>query len=432
MAYLPVEVVEVRVWGDRVGAVALDPASGYYVFEYAPAWQERGVELAPTTMPVSRRRYVFPTLPVGTFHRLPALLADALPDAFGNALTTAYLATEGVPASAITPLDRLAYLASRGVGALEFRPRRGPQPRKTTAIDLAELVLAARTAASGTFSSEDGITQAVLHLIAVGTSAGGARAKAVVAWNPTTGEVRSGQVPSDPGFEPWLLKLDGVGSDFDLGESADYGRIEYAYALMAKAAGIEMTACRLLPEGGRAHFMTRRFDRLHDGTKVHIQSLCALAHLDFRLIGAHDYAQLFETAERLGLSAEVAAQLFRRMVFNVAAANCDDHTRNFSFLLPRGGGWRLAPAYDVTHAHHAQSRWTAPHLMAVNGRTREIGRSDLATVGDRFQVPDARVIIGAVLDTVESWSEFAAEASVGPKAKDEVGRDILEVSALLR
>jgi serine/threonine-protein kinase HipA len=178
--------------------------------------------------------------------------------------------------------------------------------------------------------------------------------------------------------------------------------------------------------------MTRRFDRLDDGTKVHIQSLCALAHLDFRLIGAHDYAQLFETAERLGLSAEVAAQLFRRMVFNVAAANCDDHTRNFSFLLPQGGGWRLAPAYDVTHAHHAQSRWTAPHLMAVNGRTREIGRSDLATVGDRFQVPDARVIIGAVLDTVESWSEFAAEASVGPKAKDEVGRDILEVSALLR
>jgi serine/threonine-protein kinase HipA len=432
MAYLPVEVVEVRAWGDRVGAVALDPASGYYVFEYAPAWQARGVELAPTTMPLSQPRHVFPTLPVDTFHRLPAMLADALPDAFGNALTTAYLAAEGVPATAITPLDRLAYLASRGVGALEFRPPRGPQPRKATAIDLAELVLAARSAVSGTFSSGHRITESVRHLIAVGTSAGGARAKAVVAWNPETGEVRSGQVPADPGFEQWLLKIDGLGADLDLGESADYGRVEYAYALMARAAGIEMTACRLLQEGGRAHFMTRRFDRLDDGTKVHTQSLCALAHLDFRRVGAHDYAQLFDIAERLGLGPEAHAQVFRRMVFNVAAANCDDHTRNFSFVLPPGGAWRLAPAYDVTHAHNPQSRWTAQHLMAVDGRTRAIARSDLATVGDRFQVPDATRIIGAVLDAVDSWSEFAVEASVGPRAREEVGRDIREMSAPLR
>ncbi len=401
MAYLPVDVVEVRAWGERVGAVALDPASGYYVFEYAPAWLARGIELAPTTMPLGRGRFVFPTLPVQTFQRLPSLLADALPDAFGNALTTAYLAAEGVAPSAITPLDRLAYLASRGVGALEFRPPRGPRPRRSTAIDLAELVLAARTAVTGTFSSPDGVTVAVRHLIAVGTSAGGARAKAVVAWNPATGEVRSGQVPADPGFEQWLLKLDGVGADQDLGATSDYGRIEYAYALMAGAAGIEMAACRLLPEGGRAHFMTRRFDRPDGGGKVHIQSLCALGHLDFRLIGAHDYAQLFEIAGRLGLGPEADAQLFRRMVFNVAVANCDDHTRNFSFLLPQGGGWHLAPAYDVTHAHQPGSRWTAQHLMAVNGRAQAIARADLAVVGDRFEVPGATATIGAVLDVVE-------------------------------
>jgi serine/threonine-protein kinase HipA len=432
MAYQPVEVVEVLAWGDRVGAVALDPATGYYVFEYAPNWRVRDIELAPTTMPLGQSRYVFPALPVETFHRLPAMLADALPDAFGNALTTAYLVSEGVPTSAITPLDRLAYLASRGLGALEFRPSRGPRPRKATAIDLSELVLAARSAVFGAFDSEGDITESVRHLIAVGTSAGGARAKAVVAWNPTTDEVRSGQVPSDPGFEQWLLKLDGVGVDLDLGESTDYGRIEYAYSLMAGAAGIAMTACRLLHEGGRAHFMTRRFDRLEDGQKVHTQSLCALGQLDFRLVGAHDYAQLFDIVERLDLGPEAIAEAFRRMVFNVAAANCDDHTKNVSFLLPESGAWQLAPAYDVTHAHNPASHWTAQHLMAVNGQTQAITRSDLAEVGDRFEVPDARGIIGVVLDAVDSWSECADRADVGPTAKDEVGADIVEMSAPLR
>ncbi len=432
MAYQPVDVVEVLAWGDRVGAVALDPATGYYVFEYAPTWQASGIELAPTTMPLDQSRYVFPALPVETFHRLPAMLADSLPDAFGNALTTAYLVGEGVSTSAITPLDRLAYLASRGLGALEFRPTRGPRTRKATAIDLSEFVLAARSAVVGAFDSEDGITESVRHLIAVGTSAGGARAKAVVAWNPTTGEVRSGQVPSDPGFEQWLLKFDGVGVDLDLGESADYGRIEYAYSLMAKAAGIEMTACRLLHEGGRAHFMTRRFDRPQDGTKVHVQTLCALAHMDFRLVGAHDYAQLFEAAERLDPGPVAAAEVFRRMVFNVAAANCDDHTKNFSFFLHKNGTWRLAPAYDVTHAHNPQSYWTAQHLMAVNGQTQEIARSDLVMVGDRFEVPDARAIIGTVLDAVDSWSECADQAAIGSDVKDEVGGDILSMQAQLR
>lgn len=432
MAYRTVEVIEVLAWGDRVGAAALDPASGYYVFEYAPAWQARGIELAPTTMPLDRSRYVFPALPIETFQRLPPMLADALPDAFGNALTTAYLVGEGVATSAITPLDRLAYLASRGLGALEFRPSRGPRTRKATAVDLSELVLAARAAVTGTFDSEKAATESVRHLIAVGTSAGGARAKAVVAWNPTTGEVCSGQVPAAPGFEQWLLKLDGVGRDLDLGETADYGRIEYAYSLMAKAAGIEMTDCRLLEEGGRAHFMTRRFDRTADGAKIHVQSLCALAELDFRLIGAHDYAQLFEVAERLGLGSDASTEVFRRMVFNVAGANCDDHTKNFSFLLAEDGAWALTPDYDVTHAHHPESQWTSQHLLAVNGKVDEIGRSDLATVGDRFEVPDATAIIAKVLDAVDSWSQFAAEAGVGASAKDEVARDLAAMGSALR
>jgi serine/threonine-protein kinase HipA len=432
MAYLPVDVVEVLAWSRQVGAVALDPASGFYVFEYGPDWQRRGIELAPTTMPTSTATHVFPTLPPNTFHRLPALLADSLPDDFGNALTTAYLINEGVDARDITPLDRLAYLASRGTGALEFRPSRGPRTRTSTAVELSELVLAARSAVAGAFDDQQGITDAVKHLIAVGTSAGGARAKAVIAWNPATDEVRSGQVPTDPGFEHWLLKLDGVGADTDLGESADFGRIEYAYHRMALAAGIEMTDCRLLHEGGRAHFMTRRFDRTAAGAKIHAQTLCALAHLDFRLIGAHDYAQLFDLADRLGLGPDAGAEIYRRMVFNVAAANCDDHTKNFSFLLPEGGDWQLSPAYDVTHAHHPTSRWTAQHLMAVNGQFTGITAEDLAIVGDRFEVPAARAVVRQVIDAVDSWSEHADAAEVGPAARAEVAANIASMTARLR
>jgi len=424
MAYVPLDVVEVLAWGRTVGAVALDLRSGFYVFEYDPAWRRIGVELAPKTMPTATARHVFPALPPVTFHRLPALLADALPDDFGNALTTSFLVNEGVDRGSITPLDRLAYLGNRGTGALEFKPARGPRTRKPTAVALSELVTAARSAVTGGFGSGDGITEALSHLIAVGTSAGGARAKAVISWNPETDEVRSGQLGADPGFQQWLVKLDGVGPDLDLGESADYGRIEYAYSNMARAAGITMTECRLLHEGGRAHFMTRRFDRRPDGTKVHMQTLCALAHLDFRQIGVHDYAELFDLIDRLNLGPDARAEAFRRMVFNVAAANCDDHTKNVSFLLEPGGEWEVSPAYDMTHAHSPTSTWTAQHLMAVNGRRVGITADDLSVVADRFAVPGSRPIVVQVLDATDSWSEFAQQAGVGATAADEVGRDL--------
>jgi serine/threonine-protein kinase HipA len=427
MVYAPVDVVEVRCWGARVGALARDPTSGFYAFEYEPKWARSGVELAPIFMPTSAAAttFLFPTLPVETYYRLPALIADALPDDFGNALTTAYLASEGVRAADITPLDRLAYLGTRGVGALEFHPIRGPRTRKATAIELSELVVAARSALRGDLGTEDGITDTLKGLIAVGTSAGGARAKAVVALNPASGELRSGQVPADPGFEQWILKFDGVGADPDLGATASFGRIEYAYHRMAVAAGIEMTECRLLEEGGRAHFMTRRFDRTTAGGKIHVQTLCAMDHLDFRQIGVHDYAQLFLVVDRpLGLGPETRAEVFRRMTFNVAAAICDDHPKNFSFLLPEGGDWRLSPAYDVTHAHAPSSKWTHEHLMAVNGRRLGITRADILEVGDRFVVPAATDIVEEVLESVAKWRTFAAEARVPNATAEQIGTDI--------
>ncbi len=267
--------------------------------------------------------------------------------------------TPGWRISAITALDRLGYLGNRGMGALEFHPGRGPRTRSSTAIALSELVISARGALAGNFADEAATTNPIEQLIAVGTSAGGARAKAVVSLNPKTGELRSGQVPVEAGFESWLLKLDGVGADHNLGGSGHYGRIEYAYSQMAAAAGIETTECRILEEDGRAHFMTRRFDRAPDGRKVHLQSLCALAQLDFKQIGVHDYSQLFLLIDELRPGADVRAEAFRRMVFNVASANCDDHSKNFSFVLPQDGAWRMSPAYDI--------RMPTPRV--ANGRT---------------------------------------------------------------
>lgn len=422
MPYYPVDAVEVQAWGERIGAVALDPASGYYAFEFYPEWAARGVELAPGTMPSTGGPYVFPQLPVDTFHRLPALLADALPDDFGNALIDAWLATHGVARNAVTPLDRLAYMARRGLGALEFSPSRGPRHRKPSAVELSTLVEGARALIEGEFLGDRETEAAIQGLIQVGTSAGGARAKAVVAWNRETGEIRSGQLPADPGFEHWLIKLDGLGRDLELGPGEAHGRVEYAYYLMASAAGIQMSESTLLEENGRAHFMTRRFDRGADGAKLHTLTLCGLAQLDFRQRGTHDYAQLFQAAESLALGEAARGEIFRRMVLNVLAANNDDHTKNHSFLLAGPGAkWELSPAYDVTYAYNPHGDWTYQHLMSVNGKFRNISRDDFLAVADRHQVPEARASIAAVRAAVADWAGFAAKAGLSPAQAEAIG-----------
>lgn len=432
----PVTAVEVRLWGMRMGAVALDPRLGYYAFEYDPAFVRRGIDVAPLAMPLSQAAdpFVFAVLPAPTFKRLPALLSDALPDDFGNALIDAWMARKGVDKAAITPLDRLAYMGKRGMGALEFRPVRGPNVASHTAIQLGRLVESARRAVQGQLDTDVQAHAALAQIIQVGTSAGGARAKAVVAWNPQTDEIRAGQFDADPGFEYWLLKFDGMGADRELGQSTagqDYGRIEYAYALMARAAGIDMTPCRLLEEGGRAHFMTQRFDRAVDGTgktvKHHMQTLCAMAHLDYKQKATHDYAQLFQTIVQLKLGHAALAEAFRRMVFNVMAKNCDDHSKNFSFLLPADRReWQLAPAYDITHAHNPKGDWTYQHLMSVNGQFAQITRDDLLRVADRFAIGPAPKIIDQVKEVLTNWPEFARQAGLGEKAIDAI-RDGFEV-----
>lgn len=413
-SYVPVEAVEVLAWGHVVGAIARDPRSGFYAFAYAPAFLKNGVELAPIQMPLSQgtEPIIFSDLPEATYRRLPALVADSLPDDFGNALIDAYMATRGISRERITPLDRLAYMGSRGMGVLEFRPNRGPKTKTATAIDLRDLVQNARDTVSGRLGSNDDTWLALRNLIEVGTSAGGARAKAVIAWNPVTNEIRSGQTVAPEGFEHWLLKFDGLGADSELGTGGHYGRIEYAYFLMARAAGATMSDCRLLEENGRAHFMTRRFDRRGDRNKVHIQTLCAMNHIDYKKRGANTYEQLFMTLDRLSLPVEDFEETFRRMVFNIVAMNCDDHSKNFSFMCPQGGAWTIAPFYDVSFAHNPSGEWTRQHLMSTGGIWMGHERSDLMSVGDRFGIGRAGDIIDQVVSAAERWTEFAREAGV--------------------
>ncbi|MBI4755607.1 MAG: type II toxin-antitoxin system HipA family toxin [Betaproteobacteria bacterium] len=421
-------VVEVRIWGRRVGAVAPDPRLGCYVFAYDPAWRRSGAELAPLTMPLGDPRpvFAFPELPEPSYKRLPGLLADALPDDFGNALIDAWMAGHGVERRAVTTLDRLAYMGRRGMGALEFKPARGSHRESAEPLRMKSLVEAARRAIHGDIAGDLHAQAALANIIRVGTSAGGARAKAVVAWNTASGEIRSGQFDAAPGFEHWLLKFDGVGEDLELGGGADYGRIEYAYHRMAAAAGITMMPCRLLEEGGRAHFMTRRFDRdtvAGETVRHHVQTLCAMDHLDYKQRATHAYAQLFMVVARLGLGDEAIGQVFRRMAFNVMARNCDDHSKNQAFRLRQGGRWELAPAYDLTHAHNPLGQWTYQHLMSVNGRFDAIGRADLLVEADRFGVRRARDILADVRAAVENWPGFAREAGLGAPTTERVAAD---------
>lgn len=421
-----VDLIEVHAWGRLVGAVAPDPGLGAYVFEYSPQWRRSGVELAPIMMPVTGRRatYAFPSLHKDAFNGLPGMLADALPDDFGNQLIDAWMARRGIAKQQVTMLDRMAYMGSRGMGAIEFRPARGSHSESAEPLEMKVLVEEARKTLAGDFSGDREAQAALANIIRVGTSAGGARAKAVIAWNPDTREMRSGQFDVAPGFEHWLLKFDGVGRDLELGQSQSYGRIEYAYSLMAKAAGLDMSPCRLLEENGRAHFMTRRFDR-EGNRKIHMQSLCALQHMSYKQRGTHAYESLFLTAARLGLGVEAMTELFARMVFNVAARNNDDHSKNFSFLMREGGHWELAPAYDVTHAYNPGGDWTYQHLMGVNGKFDGITRPDLMRVRDQFSIPGSSEVFEQVNDAVAHWSEFADEAGLSAVDRDGVARDFV-------
>jgi serine/threonine-protein kinase HipA len=412
-------IAEVRLWGRTIGAVSMDEGRGYAAFQYTDEFAASGIEVAPLMLPLSSRVYEFPELPRGTFHGLPGLLADSLPDRFGHALIDAWLATQGRTPESFTPIERLCYTGTRGMGALEFAPVLGPKPRKSTAIDidalvkLASEILTERRDFKHTLSAA-GRQKALADILKVGTSAGGARAKAIIAWNRKTNEVRSGQVAAGPGFSYWLLKFDGVAGnkDKELDDPQGYGVVEYAYSLMARAAGITMSECRLLEEHGRRHFMTRRFDRLPDGGKLHMQSLGALAHLDYNRAGAYSYEQAFLAIRQLELPMAAMEEQFRRMLFNIVARNQDDHVKNIAFLMDREGKWSLAPAFDMAYSYNPSGSWTATHQMTLNGKRDGFVLADVRSGAKSAGLKQGRgdALLEQVRTAVKRWGEFAGRA----------------------
>ncbi len=422
-------IAKVQLWGRTIGAVAMTEGRDHAAFQYDAGFAASGIELSPVVMPLSERVYEFPALPRTTFHGLPGLLADSLPDKFGNALIDAWLATQGRTADGFGAVERLCYTGTRGMGALEFAPGIGPKPHKATKIEvdalvrLAGEVLTHRHDLQGHFH-EAGKERALRDILRVGTSAGGARAKAVVAWNRETNEVRSGQIAAGDGFDYWLLKFDGVAGnrDKELEDPKGYGSIEYAYHLMAKAAGITMSECRLLEENGRRHFMTRRFDRLAGGEKLHMQSLCALAHFDFNQAGAYAYEQALLTIRRLKLPMAAVEEQFRRMAFNLVARNQDDHVKNIAFLMNKQGEWSLAPAFDVTYSYNPAGSWTASHQMTLNGKRDGFTREDLEACAKVALMKRGRAatIFEEVQAAVKRWPEFAAAARLADEWREKI------------
>ncbi|MEK6805362.1 MAG: HipA domain-containing protein [Pseudomonadota bacterium] len=422
---------EVLLWGRTIGAVSLDDGRTTAAFEYVPGFVGSGIEVSPLHMPLLRRVFTFAELPVKTFHGLPGLLADSLPDRFGNALIDQWLALQGRGPESFNAVERLCYIGSRGMGALEFKPALGPKVRKAGKIDVAALVelaseiLTQRKGLKASFRSA-ARQQALEDILRVGTSAGGARAKAVIAWNPKTNEVRSGQVQAGEGFGYWLLKFDGVSGnkDKELEDPKGYGAIEYAYALMAQAAGVTMSECRLLEENGRRHFMTRRFDRLDDGGKLHMQSLGALAHYDYNLPGAYSYEQALQVIRQLGLPMAAVEEQFRRMLFNVVARNQDDHVKNIAFLMDRQGQWSLAPAYDVTYSYNPSGRWTAKHQMTLNGKGDGFTLADFRACAKMAMLKRGRekALLDEVREAVSHWPQFAKSAGVTDAQRKQIAR----------
>ena len=420
---------KVNLWGSMIGAVSLEDDAMTATFEYDRAFINSGIEVAPLMMPLSSRLYSFPALQPETFHGLPGLLADSLPDRFGNVLIDAWLARSGRLPESFNAVGRLCYTGSRGMGALEYAPatRLAAPGASHIEIDrlvaLASEVLTHRNNLQGWFHKE-GQETALQDILRVGTSAGGARAKAVVAWSPKTNEVRSGKVKAGSGFEYWLMKFDGVSGnkDKELADPKGYGAIEYAYYRMAVDAGIAMNTCRLYEENGRRHFMTKRFDRLDGGGKLHMQSLCGIAHYDFNQAGAYGYEQALQVIRRLELPMAAIEEQFRRMVFNIVARNQDDHVKNIAFLMDRSGNWSLSPAFDMTYSYQPGGKWTSSHQMTMNGKRSGFALEDFKACANSVSMKRVRAetIIDEVRDVVARWRDYADEARVNPEQRDQI------------
>ncbi|HDY7423090.1 TPA: type II toxin-antitoxin system HipA family toxin [Vibrio vulnificus] len=436
------EVITITYQDDLVGAVSFDTEKGLGSFEYDPSFVKKGVELSPIKMPLSNRIYRFPELDFNTFKGLPGLVADSLPDDFGNAVLNAWVASQGRSPSDITPLQRLQYTGKRGMGALEYAPatklrslNASQQVEIQSLVSIAQEILDSR----GNFEVElkqngQDDREAMMSLLSVGMSAGGARPKAVLAFNEDFTQVRSGQTNVPSGFTHYLMKFDGVSehnkNQETFGDPLGYGAMEFVYHLMANKCGVDMMPCRLLHEGNRRHFITQRFDRIKN-SKVHVQTLNGLAHIDYKKPGSFSYAELFGIARQLKLSAVDAEQLFKRMTFNIIARNHDDHSKNFAFMLKQDrlkkDKWSLAPAYDLAYSYKPGSKWVNSHWMSLNGKRDNFTRSDfyslekLSPIFNKRKIDD---IIDTTIEHVSTWRQLAEEWDVPKTLIDEIQENL--------
>ena len=424
----------INIWNQRVGAIAWSPDTGIASFEYDPSFLKNNWDLSPILIPINgakKRVYTFPELRnLKTFRGLPGLLADTLPDRYGNALINTWLTRQGRASDSLNPVETLCFIGKRGMGALEFEPSSVKSGNTASKIKISDLIEIAEEILSGKKDFNAVLNpdeeKALLDILKIGTSAGGARAKAVIAYNAKTKEIRSGQTDAPSGFTHWLIKFDGV-TDKQFGSSSGYGRVEMAYYLMAKDAGIEMTECMLLEENDRAHFMTRRFDRKNNNEKLHVQSFCAMRHFDFNEVNHYSYEQLFETMRLLGLPYPQAEQLYRRMVLNVLARNCDDHTKNFAFIMDKAGKWTLSPAYDICHAYRPGSDWVSQHALSINGKRKDITKSDLLHIAKQMNIKKAENIINEIANVIGNWNQYAKQVNVDKKLQQAIAKTLIQL-----
>lgn len=430
-------LAEVKLWGKTIGAVSLDENQRFAEFEYDPAFVKSGIQISPIMMPLKSGIYKFTELDYGTFHGLPGLISDSIPDKFGNSLIDVWLSKQGRLPESFNAVERLCYTGKRGMGALEYYPLISDKEidskvRVDELVELATLVLTNRENLKVVLDECDkkNMEKSLSQIISVGTSAGGARAKAVIAWNPKSNEIRSGQVETEKGFEYWLIKFSGVNGNKDKEneDREDFGIIEYAYYLMAISCGINMSECRILDDGKNSHFMTKRFDRNSDGKKIHMQTLCALSHFDFNQAGMYSYEQVFTILNKIHAPHSDSIEMFKRMLFNIFAYNCDDHTKNFSFLMDKRGQWSLSPAYDISFAYNPNGLWTSSHQMCVNGKRKNFSENDFdicARIGGLSQ-KEVYESISEVKIALSNWKYFAQKAGLSEKRTEEIQSVIKE------
>lgn len=431
-----VDVAEVKIWGELVGAVRWDTNKQLADFQYDKNFLAKGIDLSPIKMPIidGNRIYNFPALrkekdeEIGTFKGLPGLLADVLPDKYGNQLIDIWLAQNGRSPGSMNPVEQLCFIGNRGMGALEFEPAQLKAGKQTFAIEINSLIEIAKEILFNRESFIENLhadkKKALGEILKIGTSAGGARPKAVVAYNEKTGEIRSGQTKAPKGFEHWLLKLDGI-SDAQFGSTHGFGRVEYAYYLMAKDCKVQMMDCKLLEENGRAHFMTKRFDREGNDAKHHVQTFCGIQHFDYNNLYGYSYEQLFQTMRMLKMTYPEAEQMFRRMVFNVMATNFDDHTKNFSFRLRQNEKWELSPAYDICYSYDAGNIWVSQQTLSINGKHKGINKFDLMSIAEINNIKKGYEIIEEIKEIICDWSKYADEVEVSSKLKKIIGENLV-------